>query len=209
MLEDREIIVKNPFRKIRSLPVTPRRHVAFTNDQLKVVDKHMKENCYQMYLFTRFVLYCFIRPIEVLNIEVGQVDQKNWRIMIYGDQAKTREARVAVIPKPLQVLIKKMKLESYPKNFKLFGHGMVPSEKALSRNAVTENFRRWVKVPLGLSVDQTLYGYKFTGNARAADLGISIDAIRRQNGHTTELQTRTYLRSIGRNPNDEFSSKMK
>lgn len=209
MLEDREIITRNPFKKIKSLVETPRRHIAFSIKELDKIDKHMKENCYQLYLFSRFVLFCFIRPIEVLRITIGEVDLKNYRIMIHADQAKSSTARVVEIPKPLRPLIKKMNLEKYPSHYSLFSNGMMPGEKPLSRNAVTENFRRWVKVPLNLPVDYTLYGMKHTGNARAFDLGISVEAIRRQNGHATEAQTRTYLRSIGRNPNSEFAQKMK
>lgn len=209
MLQDREIIEKNPFHRIKSLKETPARHVAFTDEQMKKLDEHMLENCYPMYVFTRFVMFTFIRPIEVLRIRVGQVNMKSWTIMVHADQAKASRPRVLEIPVGLREVIKKMNLENYPKDFFLFSRGMVPGKKALTRNAVTENFRRWVKEPLELGINHTLYGYKHYGNAKAFKLGISVEAIRRQNGHATEAQTRTYLRSIGEDANVEFAENMK
>lgn len=209
MLQDRDIIETNPFHRIKSLKETPARHEAFTDEQMKKVDEHMIKNCYPMYVFTRFILFTFIRPIEVLRIKVGQVDSKKWRIVVHADQAKTSKARVLEIPVGLREIVSKMGLEKLPPEYFLFSRGMQPGPVALSRNAVTENFRRWVKVPLKLGVNQTLYAYKHRGNATAFKLGISVDAIRRQNGHATESQTRTYLRSLGIDANTEFSENMK
>lgn len=87
--------------------------------------------------------------------------------------------------------------------------GLLPGPTPMSRNNVTRLFKKYIKDPLQLSEDHTMYGFKHTGNVKAKKLGIDIEAIRRQNRHKTEAQTRIYLRSIGQDPNTEFASKMK
>lgn len=206
---DREIITSNPFRKVKPLPETPVRNTPFTKKQMAEIDKHMIKNCYQLWVFTRFIYYCFLRPMEITLINISDINTKKWYITIYGDKAKTKTQGVVWVPKKLQEIIQGMNLNKHsPKDY-LFSRGLLPGPVPISRNRVTDLFQKLVKIPLGLPEEQTMYAFKHTGNVRAVELKIGMEAQRIQNRHSTQAQTMVYLRSIGQVPNKEFMDKMK
>lgn len=206
---DKEIISINPFRRVKPLPEIPIRNTPFTKRQMAEIDKHMIKNCYRLWVFTRFIYYCFLRPMEITLINISDINTKKWFITIYGDTAKTKTQGVVWVPKKLQEIIKGMKLEKYSANDYLFGKGLFPGPVHISRNRVTYLFQTLVKIPLNIPEQYTMYAFKHTGNVRAVELKIGMEAQRIQNRHSTQAQTMVYLRSIGQVPNKEFMNKMK
>lgn len=208
-LLDREAITINHFTRIKPLPETPARHRPFSASQIAEIDARLIKEHYPFYLFTRFIYYCLLRPLEITQIRIADINTKEWYVVIYGDKAKTRVQRVSDIPDSFRPLITKMKLETFPPDYAVFSKGFLPGSKPISRNRATGLFKELIKDPMKLPVDYTMYAIKHTANARAKDLGIDIRSIQLQNGHATEGQTRAYMRSLGRMPNTEFISKMK
>lgn len=206
-LADREIVASNPFARVKPLPETAARHIPYTPEQVAEINRRLIEHNFQLFLFKNFIEYCFMRTAEVRFIQVRDI--KPWFVVIYGDVGKTRVQRVADIPNCFRDDIKNLHLERYPDNYYLFGKGLKPGPVPISTNWPAILFKKLIKVPMKLSDNCTLYGFKHTGNQRARQLGISMKSLQGQNGHATELQTVTYMRGMGWLPNEEFNERMK
>ena len=206
MMMERDLVEKNPFKKIANQAESAGRHVAFPDELRKKIEDHLILTNYRLYLFSQFIYYCYLRPIEILRLKIENIDDT--RILIYGSQSKNKKQESVVIPDAFLPLVQSMKLRDYPKDHFIFGRGMMPSSIPLGRNRVSEQFKK-IKEDLKFGPDYTLYGFKHSGNVNAYLAGIDIYSIMRQNRHHSIEQTMTYLRQLGVSKNIEFSTLMK
>ena len=206
MMMERDLVEKNPFKKIANQAESAGRHVAFPDELRKKIEDHLILTNYRLYLFSQFIYYCYLRPIEILRLKIENIDDT--RILIYGSQSKNKKQESVVIPDAFLPLVQSMKLRDYPKDHFIFGRGMMPSSIPLGRNRVSAQFKK-IKEDLKLGPDYTLYGFKHSGNVNAYLAGIDIYSIMRQNRHHSIEQTMTYLRQLGVSKNIEFSTLMK
>ncbi len=208
ILVDKEIIIKNPFSKIRKMKEEMGKNTAFTKKQAQNVSNYLMQHDQRLFLFTRFMYFTFIRPIELLRLKVSNIDLKNNKIVIYGSQSKNKRTEYVEIPKAFIPLIKSMKLHKHDPDDFIFGFHLETGPKSYSRNIVSIRHRNALD-ELKFSSDYTMYSWKHTGVVSAYNEGIGIYSIMRQCRHSLINQTQTYLRSLGLMPNTEFASKMK
>lgn len=208
MLVDRDIITKNPFSKIKPYPENTGRNIAYSDEQKEDLIKHMKANNYRLYIFTQWIYFTCIRPIELLRLRVGNVDLKNKNIVIYSDQSKNKKMESVVIPDAFMPIIKEMKLQDHPKSDYIFGLCLETTDLPYNRNSVSLAFGKVLKA-LKYGSDYTLYSWKHTSVVNAFNAGINPYAIQRQLRHHSLDETMRYLKSLGLLRNDEFGSKMK
>lgn len=206
---DKEIIQSNPFKKIKNRPQERGgTNIPFTDQEKEILSQELQARNPRLYLFTQFIYFCYIRPIEILRLTIDNFNLKEKKIIIYSGHAKNRKQEAVFIPDSFLSLVHSMQLEKYPSNYYVFGRGLQTCEKSYSRNRVTElhtKFLRELKIPK----NRTLYSWKSSGNVAAYKAGIDIYSIMRQNRHASINQTMTYLQSLGLYPNVEFASKMK
>lgn len=207
MMLAREIITKNPFSAIKKLPEVAGKHIAYTSEEWEKIQSYLGANHPNIQLFTQFVYYTFLRPVELLRLQVKNVDEKNSVIHIYGNQSKNKKSESVVIPDYFMPVIKAINLNQYPGDYFLFSKGFSIGPTAIGRNNITIKFREVLNI-LGFSSEHTLYSCKHSGVSNAYRLGVDIYAISRQCRHRTITETQNYMRSIGLQPNDEFRMKM-
>lgn len=208
MMVERELISKNPISKIKKFPQTTGRNIAFTDDQRLDLEEEMKTYNYPLYVFTQWIYYTCIRPIELLRLKVSNVDMINKNIVIYSDQSKNKKTESIVIPDAMLPIIESMALDKFSPNDYLFGKTFKTCSIPYSRNSVSLAFGKVLK-KLNFSKDYTLYSWKHTSVVNAFNAGINPYAIQRQLRHHSLDQTMIYLKSLGLLRNDEFGSKMK
>lgn len=205
---DKEIITSNPFKKIKSVPQEMGKNIAFSDSQRKKLTEHLKKKNYRLFLFTQFIYFCYLRPIEILRLKVSNVDAKRNIITIYGNQSKNKKTESVVIPNAFKLLIKEMQLHKHGADDFIFGRGLFTCDKSIGRNSVTSRHKKFL-TELKFNPLITLYSWKGSGVIAAFKAGIDIYSIMRQCRHASINQTMTYLKSLGLYPNVEFSSKMK
>lgn len=206
---DEEVITKNPFKKISPVRAEVGMNVPFTPKELKKINETLILKNYRLYLFTQFIYFCYIRPIEILRLKVSNINVKDRQIMVYGNQSKNAKQQAVEIPDSFLPIVREMKLEDYPGEYYLFGKNLVPSEKPFSRNTVSKYFKVQVKDEFKLSKEKTLYSFKHTGCCAAYNEGIPMLNIMRQCRHHSISETENYLRSLGLIRNTEFATRMK
>lgn len=208
MLVEREIIEKNPFRKIGKLPEEVGNNLAFSNIQKDELSKYLKERNPRLYLFTQFIYFCYIRPLELLRLKVSNIDLSKGMIFIHGSQSKNKKSESVIIPDAFMPLVKSMNLPGFPADDFLFGFQLQTCPEPYSRNSVTKYHKEALRA-LSIPDEHTMYSWKASGNIAAYQAGIDLYNIMRQNRHHALSQTQTYLKSLGLEPNTEFGSKMK
>ncbi len=206
MAMERDIIAKNPLRKIKAMKIEQGRNLSISERDLPVILDFLRQTDPQMYLFVRMIYFCFIRPIELLRLRVGNLDFASGIITIYGNQSKNKKQESVVIPAAFRAEMDYFR--SFPPDHFLFGHNKVPSLVPYKRNRMTLMHSKYLR-QLKMDGAYTLYSWKYTGSIAAYKAGIDLYSIMRQLRHHSLDQTQIYLRSLGMVPNTEFSDKMK
>lgn len=201
----RDIIAFNPFAGIDALKQTTSRHIPFTDKQMQQIDNLIKEPHFEFWLFTRFIYYLYMRGEEIVKLQLEDINMNLHAVIVYGDKTKTKSQKAPYIPDALYDILQKLNLNQHPQKWYLFSTGLKPGPKQLTRDWITQLFKRWVKEPLKLGKEFTMYAFKHTGIINAHAQGKSIKGIQLQAGHKTEKQTRGYMIRQGLIANDEFA----
>lgn len=171
---------------------------AFTDYERSVLEEAMKKENWQLWLFSRFIFYGFIRPAELIRLKVSDIDLKTRTIKVTAANAKTKRTAAIPIIKPLYDLIISEGLTQKPGNYYLFGKGMKPNPDPCYKNEPTNEFNRICK-STGLYEERktVLYAWKHTGNIQAFLAGMDIKTIQLINRHKSIQTTEIYLRNLG------------
>lgn len=206
MMVDRDMIPKNPFKGINKLPEDQGKNKAFTLDEREKIWSHLVQKNQGMYVFTRMIYFCYIRPVEILRLKVSDIDLSKSVILISGDQSKNRKTQSVSIPDAFKSELMEHISGSSPSDF-VMGKKYKCSPNNMGRNAVSLGMNNIIRA-LGFSSDHSLYAFKHSGVVSAYQAGIDLYSISRQLRHHSLVITQIYLKSLGLMPNTEFASKM-
>lgn len=195
MMLDRELIAKNPFRGIKKKPEKEGRIVYYDKSLKKTIGDYFKRNDHPLYIFTQIIYYCFVRPNEIMQLQVKHLDLDNGNIIIPASASKNGKSGLTPVHNDLLPILR-AKFESLDKELYLFSNNLKPGIKNLHRNRASEAHKMALR-DLGISNDHVLYDWKHTG---ARDFIISgrnpYDLMRYMRHHSLD-QTMVYLRSLG------------
>lgn len=199
ILVQNEILAFNPFLgSLKLKTIESDFNHPFSDYEKDKLEVYMQEYEPNLYLLTRFIFYAFIRPKELLNLRVRDIDLRNRTIKIKSSIAKNDKSESVPIIKPLMDLILKSGVLSNPSDYYLFGQGLIPSRTKSPMNEPT-TMHREVLQKLGFYVERVtvLYSWKHTGNIFAYMAGIDIKLIQRINRHSSLATTEIYLKKLG------------
>lgn len=170
----------------------------FNDYEREIIEQYLEEHEPELYLFTRFIFYAYIRPAELIKLKISMFDLHTRTIKIPASISKTKKAGAVPILKPLLDIILKNKLLSYPSNYYLFGYGLKPNVKPCPTNYATTLHNKAMK-ELGIYRERetVLYSWKHTGNILAYLKNTDIKILQKINRHSSVLTTEIYLRKLG------------
>lgn len=197
MMVDREMIDRNPFRKVRKQKLGSGRVIYYNAAQKEKIKDYLKRNDHPLYLYVQFVFYCFIRPSELMQLQVKHIDFDNETIMIPGYASKNRKDGVIPIKEDLFKLAKAKYSTLDPELF-LFGKGLAPSPIPVHRNRATHSHKEMLK-DLCIPPEHHLYDWKHTGARLFILSGQKPFDLMMFMRHSGFDQTMNYLRSLGIN----------
>lgn len=199
-LLDERMIKYNPFTgyKVKLRSTESDHNHPFEDPQKQQIEDYLIENNYKLYLFTRFIFYAFIRPKELTQLRVSDINLQNRTIKVVGEIAKNNKTEFVPIVKPLYDLIIESGICNYPKTHYIFGKDLEPCSKKVGVNTPT-NWHREALKEMGIYEDHktVLYGWKHTGNIFAYMKGIDIKLLQKMNRHSSVATTETYLKKLG------------
>lgn len=194
MKKDRRLFKYNPIEGIEPLRVVTRKHAAFSDAQLGAIKTKCKElGFYDLLVFIQHIYYTMIRPGELVQLKVANVDLKENRIFVPGTISKNRyDEHVPIAPDLLKALHESGTLQKNPDQY-LIGAGTQPmNEKQF-----------WKKNKAVLTAlkftdrEYTVYSYKHSGAIALYRQTKDILLVQRMMRHRTVQETQTYLRDLG------------
>lgn len=170
----------------------------YSDYEKKLIEDYLKAKNLPLYYFTRFLFFGFIRPQELINIRVKDVDIRSRIIRVSGSIAKTKKNGVIPIIKPLMEIIQESNCLNYPPDFYLFGRDLIPSNIKCPINKPNFQHREALET-LGIYRPKVtvLYSWKHTGNIFAYLSGVDVKIIQKMNRHSSFETTEIYLRKLG------------
>lgn len=170
----------------------------YSDYEKKLIEDYLKAKNLPLYYFTRFLFFGFIRPQELINIRVKDVDVRSRIIRVSGSISKTKKNGVIPIIKPLLEIIQESNCLNYPPDFYLFGRDLEPSNIKCPINKPNFMHREALET-LGIYRPKitVLYSWKHTGNIFAYLSGVDVKIIQKMNRHNSFETTEIYLRKLG------------
>lgn len=184
-------LTENPAEKIKSIEETPKKRQPLSAVQLKTLKQHLQKKNPHFLLACMFEYYTFIRPTELSNVTIGDINLKEQSVYIPASVSKNkRDGKVALNDTLIKMLLDLEVFKNYSGCY-LFGKKMKPCE----RKGDSEQFRReWLKLRKELHWPSSLQFYSLKDSG-IRDLANSegIVIARDQARHTDVSTTNKYL----------------
>lgn len=182
----------------------------FTQAEAAAVTAWLAEHDPDLLLLVRFIYYTALRPKEILEIRIRQIEFDRQQIRIHSSQAKDRESAAIRIPAVLLPALEH--LRGLPGDWYLFtrqGNRLLPgpADKPIIRNRISERFK-YCKDALKLPADRNLYSFKHYAAIRAYEAGVDVIDIMNQFRHSSLDMTYKYLSSLGLKLADDYGRKI-
>jgi integrase len=160
-------------------------------DQLVEALKEMPD----LYLFTMFEYYCFMRPgREIRLMKISWIDWGTGVVRVPAEMTKTKKAKQPIIPDEfMKILMDEYQLHKCNRDFYVFGKEGKPGPQHLGKNTMRYRFMH-IRRKLNLPEDYVLYSFKHTGNGRLEKIGVNSFDRMMQNGHTSITTTERYTK---------------
>lgn len=152
----------------------------------------MKRNDPQLWLVCLTEYYCAIRPNELRQLRIGDLDLENGVVRIPCTISKNGKTELVNIPNQLHRLLKSMGLEKYDYTDLLFSSGGTPGPAMLGKNTLRYRFDR-IRDKLGLPPEYKLYSFKYTGASALVNAGIDTWELQRHMRHKSIDTTEHYI----------------
>ena len=147
----------------------------------------------QLWIVCQLEYYCAIRPGEIRELRVGDVDFENGVIRIPGSISKNRQTETVAMPRQLQKLFQHEGYDRANKAHFLFSSTGQPGTRCLGKNSFRNRFNA-LRNKLHLSAAYKLYSFKYTGASALVSAGIDTWELQRHMRHKSIDTTEHYVR---------------
>lgn len=178
-----------------------------TPEEQRKIKALLRRVHFNYYRFIKTLFHTGIRPEELTEAQIKNIDLNRRLIRLDWDDTKTNKNRIVPIPRELYEMLCGMDLHQHPRDFYLFGTfkpagkryqkgypEFIPAPNKMVRSRSTRLWKHYVKDGLGIDVDQ--YAEKHSGANAAIKAGISQAAIKRKFGHESMLTTEVYMTDL-------------
>ena len=201
-LVKREWLLVNPFEKIDMLPKEQPEIIAFTIDELMIMQQNLPTWNFNLYICACLIFYCFIRPQELVRLKVSNIYLNNRTIMIPGRASKNKKQEMVHIPDALMPVLLKLNL-NFPGDYFIFAKNQMRGPKEYAPTRIAEAWRKFAD---HYGIDKNIYALKHTGVGLAIENGINIRDLQLQLRHSSLEQTQIYLEKFNSRPSGKLST---
>jgi len=189
-----EYIYINPFVYDKLTETESFSNVAFSDKHQKMIEEYLKENNYPLFIFTRIMYYNFIRPKELIELKIQDVDFVGCSLTVSGSVAKNRKTNTIPLHPILSMLIDEY--SSFPGRFYLCGRHLKPGTYKAGQNAAYEAHREVLEKLNLTDYGYTLYSWRHTGAVRSYKAGTDIKTLQFLFRHASVTYTEIYLKTL-------------
>lgn len=120
----REIISKHPAQHVKLLRTTGASNILYSKEQQATIETWLKKHDPDLYIFTKFIYYAFLRPIEILRLRPRDIVGN--MIIVKAKGSKNAKQLPVTIVKPLARIIEGMELHKLDQGCLIFGKKLEP-----------------------------------------------------------------------------------
>jgi integrase len=197
-LKERGFVLENVWHQVKKLPKERKHRRAFEPDEAQITIRHFYRHDPTLCLAILFQYCCFLRPNEIRQLKISDVDLDTGIIQVRPETGKTSKelhTRYATIPASYEPIFRELMPEGAGHNY-IFGVGFKPGSAPCSKNRMYRRHKRGLKWlhEMGKLPDLKgleFYSWKDTGITDAADM-LPIVFVQDQAGHTDTKTTLMY-----------------
>lgn len=187
----------NPCHTVESLTEEGGKNTPLNFHQRLTIEKYLQENNQPLFRFTRFLYFTFIRPGELVQLRIQDIDLKNQRIVVPASISKNRKAEPVTIPKQLQAELAPMRLDKHEPEAYVFSRNLLPGRAKIYPTHVGDLHRQVLRCCGIRQTDITLYSWRHTGVLNAYKAGIDLRTLQLHIRHQNMEMTNNYLERLG------------
>lgn len=153
---------ENPFLRIKMKKKTTKERTIIDVANRKRIAEHLKGKPFL--LVCMLVYHSLIRPKEIRNLKIGDIDMSGHCIKVSGEIAKNHKTRYAAISAQIENLIHELNILKKPKSWYIFSDPvtMAPGTNLLYDAKFTKEFTK-LRKELKLPANMQLYSFRDTG----------------------------------------------
>ena len=200
-LVEKQFLERNPIEKIKSLTEEEKKRTALSAEDLGKLNQYLMKHDPYFLLLCQFEYYTFIRPDELSNIKLSDINLNEQKVFIASTISKNRKDGMVGLNDSLIRMMLDLKIFSNENNYYLFGKGFKPSLKKSTPRVYREYFNK-VRAKLKFPDTYQFYSLKDSGIRDLANAeGIVI--ARDQARHTDISTTNKYLKGTSMTVHEE------
>lgn len=153
---------ENPFIQLKMKRKERKTRTIIDADTRKKITNHLKGNPFL--LVCMLVYHSLIRPKEIRNLRIGDIDLLSHCIKVSGEISKNHNTRYAAISTQIEDLINELGIMKKPKSWYIFSdpETLSPGTNKLYDAKFTKEFAK-VRKELKLPANMQLYSFRDTG----------------------------------------------
>lgn len=150
----------------------------------KAHDRDFLLACYLLF-------YCFLRPVEMTRIKVGDFDVKSCTIKLDESASKNKKTQFVTVPKKVMLYAIELGVLSYPSQFYVFSECLKPGSVQIDPKIFRDHWAK-VRKALGFKSQYKFYSLKDTGITEMLESGEQAISVRDQARHSSLAITDIY-----------------
>lgn len=183
-LAEMDAVEYNYVKDIGKQKVTRKVRVMLTEKQRQKIDQHLRQNHYTFWRYLHIFFHSGARSTELLALRRKDVDLAGQRFKTLVKKGKEYREVWRTIKDSALPLWKELLNE--PGDI-IFSWGLKPGDKPLHFDAITKNWRKYVKLPLEIEAD--FYSIKHLHTTQVVDM-MDEDTAAMVNAHTSTAMVR-------------------
>jgi len=208
-LVQRGYLEENFVKRIQDRPVADPMRRPFSQKEQQVVARYLMQHDRPLWLVYLLLGYLAIRPGEIRDLRIRNIDLKKGIVVFSGDQSKNRRNSVVTIPAQIIPHLAAFNLEQYPENYFIFGRAkgrhnrdFLPGPEKVGVNTLSNRFRQVLlrlhrEGALQYIKGLSLYSLKDTLALYLLENGVDVESAMRHFRHTSLEMFQRYVKRLG------------
>lgn len=195
-MQQHDYITNDPMSGIFPIKEPQKTRQPLPSSALKQVREYLEIHNRHFLLAVMMEYYCFIRPDELSNIKIGDIDVKGHAVYVNAEISKNGKAEMVGLNRSIVTLMRELHTLRSPKDWYLFSHRCRPGKTKLDCRMFRDRWARMRK-RLNMPKEYQFYSLKDSGIrdlANSAGIVIARDQAR----HSSIAVTNKYLQGRDR-----------
>jgi len=181
---------ENPFELVKSKPKQKKSRTIIPPDVREKIKEYLLKNDVNFLNVCELVYFSLIRPNEIKNLRVSDIDFEGKFVRVSGEIAKNHKTRHSALNNDLIERLRVM-VRGVPKDYYLFGSELIPAKNKIGNGRFGYH---WCKLRVALKLPQTmqLYSFRDTGIFEMLKSGIDDLTVMQHADHSSLNVTTIY-----------------